>query len=81
MSDFPKFNKFNKLLKKMDLYGLNFPLRYKGKHEYNTLCGETLSIFTIIGIIIIVILFLIQSLARIRVSIIKTQNNYMKKNY
>ena len=79
MSDFPKFNKFNKLLKKMDLYGLNFPLRYKGKHEYNTLCGETLSIFTIIGIIIIVILFLIQSLARIRVSIIKNSEQLYEK--
>ena len=76
MSDIPKFRK---LLRKIDLYGLNFPLRYKGKHEYNTLCGISLSIFTIIGLVIIVILFLIQSFSRKRVSIIQNSDQLYEK--
>ena len=76
MTDIPKFQK---LLKKIDLYGLNFPLRYKGKHEYNTFCGITLSIITIIGITIIVILFLIQHFSRIKVSIIQNSEQLYEK--
>ena len=43
-------NKFVNILKKIDIYGFNFPLRYEKETEYNTKCGIFFSIISIIFI-------------------------------
>ena len=57
-------NKILDLLKKVDLYGLSFPLRYEAHHEYNTVCGVTLSLTTIFGMTVIVLIFIVNNFKR-----------------
>ena len=72
--------KFRKLLNKVDLYGLSFPLRYKAHHEYNTLCGVTLSLLTILIITIVVLIFFVNTMQRSSVSVIhNSEQLYDKK--
>ena len=68
-----------KLLNKLDLYGLSFPLRYKAHHEYNTLCGVTLSLLTIIIIAIVVVIFVVQTFRRSVVSVIHNSEQLYEK--
>ena len=46
-------NKFVNILKKIDIFGFDFPLRYKQETEYNTKCGIFFSIISIIFIILL----------------------------
>ena len=64
----------------IDLYGLTFPLRYQKHNSYNTLCGITLSLLTILSISGIVLYFFIKNIKRTGLSIISnTENLYEKK--
>ena len=60
---------------KIDLFSLNFPLHYKKQKSFNTLCGAILSMFSIFGIINIILLFIIQNYKRTRFSIISNINH------
>ena len=76
MSDkFSILHFFNQL----DLYGLTFPLHYKKKKSFNTLCGTILSIFSIFGIINIVLFFIYQNYKRTGLSIISNTNYLNEK--
>ena len=64
----------------IDLYGLTFPLRYRRHKEYNTLCGITLSLITIIGMSAVILFFIIQNFKRTEMTIISnTKHLYGKK--
>ena len=64
----------------IDLYGLTFPLRYRRHNAYNTLCGITLSLITIISMTVVVLFFLIKNIQRTEMSIISnTEHLYGKK--
>ena len=64
----------------IDLYGLTFPLRYRRHKEYNTLCGITLSLLTIIGMSSVILFFIIQIFKRTEMSIISnTEHLYGKR--
>ena len=64
----------------IDLYGLTFPLRYQKHNSYNTLCGITLSLLTILSISGIVLYFFIKNIKRTGLSIISnTEHLYEKK--
>ena len=71
--------KFRNILNKIDLYGLLFPLRYKAHYEFNTLCGISLSILTIITVIFVIILFLINNFSRNQFSIIQSSEYVYEK--
>ena len=76
MSD--KFT-FRDLFNKIDLYGLTFPLRFKKQNSYNTLCGITLSLITILGMTIVILYFTIKNFKRTDLSIItNTKHLYGK---
>ena len=64
----------------IDLYGLSFPLRYKKRNSYNTLCGIILSLITIFGIIGVLIFFLIETINRKEISIISNTDNIYGKS-
>ena len=72
--------KFRNILNKIDLYGLLFPLRYKAHYEFNTLCGISLSILTIITVIFVIILFLINNFSRNQFSIIQSSEYVCEKD-
>ena len=46
-------NKFVNILKKIDIFGFDFPLRYKQETQYNIKCGIFFSIISIIFIILL----------------------------
>ena len=76
MSEITPFRHF---FNQIDLYGLTFPLRYRRHKEYNTLCGITLSLITIIGMSAVILFFIIQNFKRTEMSIISnTQHLYGK---
>jgi hypothetical protein len=72
-------NKILDLLKKVDLYGLSFPLRYEAHHEYNTVCGVTLSLTTIFGMTVIVLIFIVNNFKRKSVSVIQNSEQLYEK--
>ena len=74
-----KISAFNFFFNKIDLYGLSFPLRYNAHHKFNTLCGKTLSILTILCTTIVVILFLIQNFSRNNMTIIHNSEQLYEK--
>ena len=70
---------FRDLFNKIDLYGLTFPLRFKKQNSYNTLCGITLSLITILGMTIVILYFTIKNFKRTDLSIItNTKHLYGK---
>jgi hypothetical protein len=57
-------------LKEIDLYGYEFPLRYKKEKEYSTLCGIFFSIISISLTIYLIILYTTQIINRTNFSLV-----------
>jgi hypothetical protein len=62
--------KIFKLMKTIDIYGFNFPLRYKKETQYNTLCGSFFSIISISIIILISFLYFKKMVQRTNFSLV-----------
>ena len=65
---------------RIDLYGLTFPLRYRKHNAYNTICGITLSLITILGITITILIFIIKIFERSDFSIITNTEHLYRKH-
>ena len=64
----------------IDLYGLTFPLRFRKHNAYNTLCGITLSLITILGMSAVVLFFIIKNFKRSDFSIITNTEHLYRKH-
>ena len=73
-------SKFHDLLNNIDLYGLTFPLRFKKQNSYNTLCGITLSLITIFGMTVIILIFIVKTFQRTDLSIINNTKHLHDKH-
>ena len=70
---------FNQL-KRIDIFGFNFPLRYQKEKEYNTIFGIVFSIFSIIIILLITFLYLKEMINKSNFSIV-TNYIYSEENF
>ena len=73
-------NKLFNILKKMDIYGFDFPLRYEQKTEYNTKCGIFFSILSIIFILLLSFKYMKQLDSNIKFSLV-TNYIYSEDNF
>ena len=73
-------NKLFNILKKMDIYGFDFPLRYEQKTEYNTKCGIFFSILSIIFILLLSFKYMKQLDSNIKFSLV-TNYIYYEDNF
>ncbi len=68
------------ILKRIDIFGFNFPLRYQKKREYNTIFGITFSIISIIIMSLITFLYFIEMIHKTNFSVV-TNYIYSEENF